>query len=131
MIDAKDLRISNLVLHNGQIDEVYAIHYQDAQMQPYKVFLQNGRNRMGVSLLDIYPIPLTPEILEKCGFEKQDNRWYKLNICEDYINLYFESLAKAELSISGLGMKLPHIEHLHQLQNLIYSLTKQELEYKP
>ncbi len=69
------------------------------------------------------PIPLTPEILEKCGFESnpyQDR--YELG------DIHFEHCAIRQMIWSE---KYPHIKHLHQLQNLIYALTGEELNYTP
>ena len=74
------------------------------------------------------PIPLSKEILEKCGFsfkpigeEAYEQFWildgftvwqHDKGFCHDYHH-------------GG------NIFYLHDLQNLYYALTKQELEYKP
>jgi hypothetical protein len=109
----QELRINNLLLRRGFFENVVTI----------------SKNKVnGSNITEFKPIELTPEILEKCGFIKQENGWYKFNILEDYINLYFERLTKTELSISGLGIKMPHIQYLHQLQNLYFALTGEELE---
>ena len=72
------------------------------------------------------PIPLTEEILLKCGFEFFDNeRIFNNFVIEDFHNgnYYFTA---------GEGIKLheKHIEYLHQLQNLYFSLTGEELNVK-
>lgn len=87
------------------------------------------------------PIPLTPEILEKCGFVKIDDAVYG--------NKYFIEIggSKYAIYISSNGncmvgivyIDLPdnvynftwHISSLHQLQNLFFALTGEELNYKP
>src|SRR5690606_22896206 len=80
----------------------------------------------------INPIPLTEEMLLKCGFVKSENSLFfhketnpvKFVISLNTYTIYF----KYE------GLYQPMIEipykskHLHQLQNLYFSLTGQELE---
>lgn len=69
---------------------------------------------------NINPIPLTPEILEKCGFEKYDeenDRWVLSG---------FGSYHMAEKSFY-FGTTSLKIEFLHELQNLHYTLKKEEL----
>jgi len=86
---------------------------------------------------DIKPIPLTEELLLKCGFERIFENsnlflnitndiyfyWYndKLNGC--VINHYMDS----DNQLSELTFDL-EILHLHQLQNIFFALTNQELK---
>jgi hypothetical protein len=64
-----------------------------------------------------HPIPLSPEILEKCGFKDEygNGRYYFDGF--EYYNgkLWFRT---AEIKI----------QYLHQLQNLYFALTGEELE---
>ena len=83
---------------------------------------------------NLFGIPLTPEILEACGFEKMDRRnntsLYKKwpisivvnddNVCE-YMFLYIDDSSISEID----WIKKPN--SLHQLQNLYFSLTGEEL----
>ncbi len=69
------------------------------------------------------PIPLTPDILGKCGFVSnpyQDR--YELG------DLHFE-----HCGIRGIVWceKYPHIKYLHQLQNLVFFTKETELNYTP
>jgi len=81
-------------------------------------------------------IPLTPEILERCGFENYDNfnngdvEFYRLNGLELQFLMhigqfpefvYIDNITKEQKSIT--------IKYLHQLQNF-YALTGTELEVK-
>ena len=88
-------------------------------------------------IIDLHPIPLTPEILEKAGFEKRT-----------YSNDFFIVCGKESKKTNGLFIEisiddnyscsigqLKNFSHqfgeyksLHQLQNLYHSLTGQELE---
>ena len=81
------------------------------------------------------PIPLTPEILEQCGFEvtaggKTSNyRYYAsfgfvdVKFCEEGITTY--------LCFGGVKTAIhDSITSLHQLQNIYFSLTNTELQWK-
>ena len=92
------------------------------------------------------PIPLTSEILEKCGFKLNDDRDLKTRHPED--NLKY-SLEVSEYQYIGVtnddswfvgghhsnpfyGHYLRYdFKYLHQLQNLYFALTNEELIYKP
>lgn len=85
------------------------------------------------------PIPLTPEILEKCGFEKIESQkqygWYisigNRELCwcyADYISLEFKV---GQLDDFGDTIKDINCKYLHQLQNLYFALTGEELTFKP
>lgn len=86
----------------------------------------------------IRPIPLTPEVLEKCGFTKDNaGDWeYQIDpllylkmiasMDENWYPIYIESTGSDYKTMSLIGIK-----HLHQLQNLYWILTQTEIEYKP
>jgi hypothetical protein len=104
---AQDLRIGNYV-YNG-FNEVVKIS---------NIISQN--NTSGYLLETLKPIALTEEILLKCGFEKG--------------KCYF-SLENFDIDLKGwFGFNNmvanANINHLHELQNLYYSLTKTELDYE-
>jgi hypothetical protein len=73
----------------------------------------------------IEPIPLTPEILTACGFENGELKGYNtgygdigISADDGAVHLMFESQISSQ-----------SILYLHQLQNLIYCLTGEELNY--
>jgi hypothetical protein len=79
----------------------------------------------------VNPIPLTPEILEKCGFTK-DGDFMSIDIGNNTIinclgnGCWVDKIVnECEYSV-GLG----GADYLHQLQNLYFALTGKELEYK-
>lgn len=105
---AEELRIGNYIIY--QKEHIIKCDIKDIEL----------------SEIDREPIPLTEEILLKCGFEFFDNeRIFNGFVIEDFHNgnYYFTS---------GEGIKLheKHIEYLHQLQNLYFSLTGEELNVK-
>jgi len=81
---------------------------------------------------EVKPIPLTEEWLVKFGFEKMDAfGWVK-----DFITLdesvahYSFDMWRGTYSIEKCDMtEIPQeIKHVHQLQNLYFALTGQELQ---
>lgn len=74
---------------------------------------------------DFQPIPLTPEILKKAGFVKEGLRYSKdwVYLWQDGNNIVF---ALAEMQ-EAIGTFLP-VKFVHQLQNLYFAFTGEELE---
>lgn len=70
------------------------------------------------------PIPITPEILEKCGFVRNSLMdSYELGkYSVRYSMMYYEGHEVSELNTC---------KYLHQLQNLYFALTGEELNYTP
>jgi len=67
-------------------------------------------------------IPLTPEILEKAGFEKGDIGY------DNYEKGYYTVMVRGQgITISNRHGYLATIKYLHQLQNLYFALTGEEL----
>ena len=78
------------------------------------------------ALDEVLPIPLTEEWLGKFGFEKYNNSWWKYdkNGAFDISN-----------NFDAFGFKTciwssDRINYVHQLQNLYFALTGDELEIK-
>lgn len=111
-----ELRVGNLVLHNKQIFEIYdIISTQDS------VIIGQGDDTGGlqeVFISEIEPIQLTEDILLKCEFEK-DDCFYHLN------GIWISNFYEDYYSLDGFEESI--IKFLHQLQNLYFSLTGQEL----
>ncbi len=66
----------------------------------------------------IEPIPLTEELLLKCGFEKRTWGITTPNLKLD-----------CSFRVKGIDWSL-RVEYLHQLQNLFFCLTGEELDVK-
>jgi len=132
---ATELRIGNYVFYNSGED----------QGEPEKFYCKlDGEDIMRMEKNEEYlgfhePIPLTPEILEKCGFSDNDYKtgYIGINIKAGGITTEFV-LTKPKL----LGEFQNHfcwefragnipffleLEFLHQLQNLYFALTGEEL----
>ena len=119
MIKANELRLGNWVNY----DEPYngKPNYQQLGFE-YFIMIGNGKT------FAISPITLTPEILEKCGFERlvyedfPEDQLYQygdgfiLNYTADGWNLSDHSITK-----------MMKFKFVHQLQNLYFALTWEEL----
>jgi hypothetical protein len=73
------------------------------------------------SLDKIEPIPLTEELLLKCGFEKRV--WGNVTYYNPNLDL------DRDFRVRGIDWNV-QIKYLHQLQNLFFALTGEELEVK-
>lgn len=117
MINANELRIGNWIL-NGN-DHPIEVGYHEIKYATLHPGTQNNYE----------PIPLTPEILEKCGFGKQDNNSHQLDTDVGFC-LWGRN---GEINVHAYeGDEIGEaVKHLHQLQNLYFALTGNEIEYKP
>lgn len=105
MIQANELRIGNWVKSNI---------YQQVTVEILD-WLSNDRHNHD----SLQPIPLTPEILEKCGFVRNE-----LMAKHNTVIWYGD-----HIGVKGiLGVVKPcECGYLHQLQNLYFALTGEEL----
>jgi hypothetical protein len=76
------------------------------------------------------PLLLTEEWLLKFGFKKLSNEWLRLEVCKKWGSLYWEALSGFRLTINSNEIQLSHIKYIHQLQNLYFALTGEELKYE-
>lgn len=118
---ANELRIGNLVNRLGETTKITAIQTIDVGGIGYVSTLKSG----AITTSQIEPIPLTEEILLKCGFEIFP--WgYVIKSSNDFgIRLNLKSFVY-EVS----GNSAVKVNYLHQLQNLYFSLTGEELKIK-
>lgn len=120
MIKANELRLGNYFIEDGEIKTV------------------NSHTFNSVVFDDLQPIPLTPEILENCGFEFKTG--WKANGGEIEVEQYElnTSCGLFDASCSSTGAMIiswrdkdfPKCDYLHQLQNLFFAITGKELETK-
>jgi len=113
---AKDLRIGNYVNMDGYPAEVFKIT---------KAFIGCGRFRQK-NFDEIEPIPLTEEWLIKFGFNKEHNEEWECNIPVFYL-WYNESFKCFQISPNSNFPTTLLIKYVHQLQNLYFALTGEDL----
>lgn len=124
MIQAKDLRLGNLVMFNGEVDSIIEIGQANngyCEIEGYFNFDSGTIN----------PIPLTPEWLERCGFERIQSNvpdLMRMPSFDGYRRLRWDYEGfSIETVGSGWIWYLHHIKYLHQLQNLYFALTGSDL----
>lgn len=123
MIKANELRIGNHISFKGKWNGIVE------SISSWGVEIDKNH---GVFTYDVLEgIPLTEEILLKCGFDLiKDNYIIKIDDflhiglhCQDYSLLISDSWGHDELTPTR------YIASLHQLQNLYFALTGEELPY--
>lgn len=89
-------------------------------------------------IFNIQPIQLTPEIIEKCNFEKHLTAGnskaafysYRYSITNTLELAWYsaDGRLKFQTKLSGFSIDFD-IQYLHQLQNLVFALTGKELKF--
>lgn len=110
MIKTQELRINNWVFYKGS-------------QRPQRIIRIDPIDN--TVLEHIEPIPLTPEILEKCGFKKGDYNEFRHTDLIGTLTLY-DGICEIHLG----DLYSVWIESLHRLQNLFYCLSGFELDIK-
>lgn len=115
-MELKELRIGNLILKNGSnyiVDTLFFVDVYDGTAMGF----------------DLQPITLTEEILLKCGLKRTlYDSSYELNDFSIFLdkrireNIYIQCEKRNWNVLNGL-----RIDYLHQLQNLYFALTNEEL----
>jgi len=121
---ANEVRLGNLVKYK---DKIYKIIGMDYDLP----VLDSDEFGIGVVGWDnLQGVELNNQLLLKCGFKTQEFHWancIKLRVCNDYSYLYWWEEAGLELSVAKHCLKNSNIKYLHQLQNLYFALTGEEL----
>ena len=144
-VKANELRIGNFVKCSRVQTDVFCVivgffkETFDGQVfikYPYKNMHDlPDENEVCEPIRTIFPIPLTPEILEKCGFVQLDTEMSGCRVW-DIPNTHWrvamsyrdETCFKLwHRQVSPPTWRLAEFESLHQLQNLYFALTGTEL----
>jgi hypothetical protein len=117
---ANELRIGNIISEFGIPKTV----------TPNRILRLYQIELAGKIAIDCTPIPLTPEILVKAGFVKTCGFWNKTipgqsGVKELSIMLENKTLTITDVHDDMVNIKLPEL--VHQLQNLYFALTGEEL----
>jgi hypothetical protein len=128
MIDARELRIGNLIDKGGVAFRVLTIDEDGCMCEPINEYDAEDNSW---HLSRVEPIPLTEEWLLRLGFTKTE---YNDGV-EMFMFIYFHLELRnnhlyLECEDSHYSRNLKHIKYVHQLQNLYHSLTESELKIK-
>ena len=107
---ASELRIGNYVYFHGDVEEINIDHFNIFNI------IKDGA---------LLPIPLTEEWLLRFGFEKNGNNQFIL--MEGSVDILFNKDLNG-WTCDGINFSINMTEHVHQLQNLYFALTGEELE---
>lgn len=123
-MEVKELRIGNLITGSGgEIETVVGI-VDNSILTEY-----NQSSNTWLPYTNFVGIELTPEILEKCGFVKED-------MADMGIQIYMPISITDDTCLSWsdgtiwIGEHNTKIKYLHQLQNLYFALTSAQLTIK-
>ena len=127
---ANELKIKNWVLENKNGNDCYAqvkgITLVDAENT--NCIIETKYQTTPIEYIS--PIPLTEEILLKCGFKVTYRSEYTLRLTHiKYTRLGVGwNLVNKHLSVRYGAEHFTHIKHLHSLQNIYWCLCGEELE---
>lgn len=123
---ATELRIGNYVYHKDNSLQITNVIDFCVNMEFGKY---SGERNNEIDIDEISPIPLTPELLEKCGFEKLELRngfFFGISIGGGRVFLLKYNPLRTDCFYEHYyGTK---VQYLHQLQNLCFALRGEELK---
>ena len=141
MIESKELRIGNLVgmkttelkelIKNMELENIDNCFSVSSIDNVYTNCISNGLE-FEVFSSDVEPIPLNEEWLVKFGFTEFYHKGLKGYISDKMELLY--NLDSHQMysynEVNGSIWNLARCKHVHQLQNLYFALTGEELKIK-
>lgn len=119
-LKANELRIGNLI-YQWRTDIPFEVGIDDLKI------IQSGESKAR-------PIPLTEEWLLKFGFEKNFENLIEILINKNQ-SLHFDKTDNCmslyiPINHEFIYLVFKHIKYIHELQNLFFALTGEELEIK-
>jgi hypothetical protein len=128
---ASELRIGNYIYVSAPKEHILEARNQSIEKANYHHFNDICRcNKEWV----YEPIPLTEDWLLKFGFKnkyKEPSEVFELNIGNNNIIIdLYELLQSTYLEHRNFAINIGKLKYVHQLQNLYFALTGEELEIK-
>jgi len=128
-VKSNELRIGNLltVKYTKQIKEDFV-----TEIKGYDIVRIEEND---FNTLNYEPIPLTEEWLLKFGFNCDLAKTYTKQIEKNTFELRFDKLDKiivldVNINYEDTYLEFKHIKYIHQIQNLYFALTNEELTFK-
>lgn len=136
MIDVRELRIGNFfkisVCDNFRVDEIYK---KEDRFYYVKNNIGYNESYLYGVVEDLQPIPITEEMLMKCGMNECEDASIVRYVCRNgkfKMNIMLYELKKYIICInnveSGEQVCSREVKYLHQLQNIYFDFTGKELE---
>lgn len=137
-MEAREIRVGSKVNLNGADVTVKTIEYNPVSEEYFISVFEDARQ---IKVNYLSPIPITEELLLKAGFIETGYGWFDFNYFSDCneaaetftITINIKSFRCGVYNPDGEStpaMTKKVIQYIHQLQNLIYSLTGSELTFK-
>lgn len=139
MINTNELRRGNLIKHVPIADSAKIIkpamlgHFEVEEIRPASISVTELSTTLpfAFTMADAEGIPLTPELLERCGFLPREHLGDYFRHVSKYGDILILKDARVKICASNSTAAIfREIFFLHELQNLFYSLTREELVIK-
>ena len=128
-VKAQDLRLGNWFNYYGGKHKGYiiAVKLNTLSDNSDVAITIEGGGYTKTDVKDLSPIPLTEDILLRLGFEQDENknRWIKVANNHEELEIY------SDWEDDKCIYERVFIYSVHELQNLFYALTGQELTLNP
>jgi len=145
LLEPKDLRIGNILLFENRLVHVTTLSMDiDDEYEETIGFCDFGKDTNEIcdwnrALCDrLEPVPLSPEILEKLGFEKVtdietgEEQINGYNIYSSFKHYWFDVFLNDKNHCCVHYLKVAVFKHpqfLHEFQNLYFALTGEEITF--
>lgn len=134
-ITSKELREGNKIRANNAYEGKIMTFDRFNEDKTVCFFSDGSKWDIGEYLEDCEPVVLTSEILLACGFEFKKHPYSVRYICDDFEleqqGKYFAYVLWGGEDAPHLTQYIGHCEYLHSLQNLYFSIRKEELIFNP
>lgn len=126
---ANELRTENLVKAKPWNNEILTVNFIDNKQTINKISIGFKEKEVGCFIEDVIPIPLTEEWLLKLGYKKGDNN-NRGQLFENWLGGFYlkDGLLKPKpYYFDNAFSETLEIKYVHQLQNIHFALTGEEL----
>ena len=120
---ANELRIGNLINTPYEKEAKMKSIVEDDSWGGYYIVTNNNKTSITV----VKPIPLTEECLLKFGFEARKDVFFKFG---GYAHMISLNKNFDTYRVEIVNQSISRIKYVHQLQNLYFALTGEELNFE-
>lgn len=129
-MEAREFRVGNLVNWIRNDDSVEAVSIYNITRTTVRCYTEiEELEEVLLSYGEINPIHLTEEWLIRFGFKYEDGKYCTTNWTGLFLKFELQWNIKRSTN-SGEHLILLGIQYIHQLQNIYFALTGEELEIK-